>query len=79
MKGGADGQAQQPALAASAGAAEQQVSAFQEDGVEGAHAQGSQQLGFLRDATLEAGIAADGGLEKELGSVMKMAVLSEGS
>jgi hypothetical protein len=55
-----------------------QMSVGQDDGAEGAHAEGAQQLGILRDAMLGAGVAADGGSEKELGSVMKMAFLSDG-
>jgi len=37
-----------------------------------------QHLGILSDAMVEAGLSADGGTKKELGSVMTMAVLSDG-
>ena len=39
---------------------------------------GGQHLGDLLDAMLEAGVTADGGSKKEMGSVMKMVVLSDG-
>jgi hypothetical protein len=45
---------------------------------EGAIADGAQHLGDPLDAMLEAGVAADGGSKFELGSIMKMAVLSDG-
>jgi hypothetical protein len=41
-------------------------------------ADGFQHLGALLDAMIEAGVSADGGSKKELGSVMTMAVLSDG-
>jgi hypothetical protein len=44
----------------------------------GAIADGVQHLGHLLDAMIEAGVAADGGSNNELGSVMKMAVLLDG-
>jgi hypothetical protein len=50
----------------------------QDDGAEGAHTEGAQQLGILREAVLGVGVAADGGSDLELGSVMKMAILSGG-
>ena len=56
-----------------------EVSIGQFDGaIEGVIAGGAQHLGDLLDAMLEAGVAADGESKKELGSVMKMAVLSDG-
>lgn len=50
----------------------------QNDGAEGAHAEGAHHLGILSKAMLEAGVAADGGIEKEFGSVMELAILSDG-
>ena len=44
----------------------------------GAIADGAQHLGHLLDAMIEAGVAADDGSKNELGSVTKMAVLSDG-
>jgi hypothetical protein len=56
-----------------------QVSVGQDDRVaEGAPADGAQHLGILYDAMLGAGVAADGGSERELGSVMKLAILPDG-
>jgi hypothetical protein len=37
-----------------------------------------QHLGILSEAMLQAGLAADGGVHREMGSVMTMAVLSDG-
>ena len=55
-----------------------QVSVGQSDGAAGGIADGAQHLGALLDAMLEAGVSADGGATKELGSVMTLAVLSDG-
>jgi len=55
-----------------------QVSMGQSDGAAGGIADGAQHLGALLDAMLEAGVSADGGATKELGSVMTLAVLSDG-
>jgi hypothetical protein len=56
-----------------------QVLVGQDDrAAEGALADGAQHLGILHDAMLGAGVAADGGSERELGSVMKMAILLDG-
>jgi hypothetical protein len=44
----------------------------------GALADGVQHLGILLDAMLGAGVLADGGSEEEFGSVMRMAILSDG-
>ena len=55
-----------------------QVSVGQSDGAAGGIADGVQHLGALLDAMLEAGVSADGGATKELGSVMTLAVLSDG-
>jgi hypothetical protein len=44
----------------------------------GALADGAQHLGILLDAMLGAGVSADGGSEEEFGSVMRMAILSDG-
>ena len=45
---------------------------------EGEIANGAQHLGALLDAMIEAGVSADGGSKKELGSVIKMVVLLDG-
>jgi ferredoxin-fold anticodon binding domain-containing protein len=56
-----------------------EVSVGQSDGAaEGGITDGAQHLGALLDATIEAGVSADGGSNKELGSVMTMVVLSDG-
>jgi hypothetical protein len=56
-----------------------QISVGQDSGsAEGSLASGTRHLGMLLDAMLEAGVTTNGGSEKELGSVMKMAVLSDG-
>jgi hypothetical protein len=56
-----------------------QVSMGQSNGAaEGGIADGAQHLGALLGALIEAGVSADGGSRKELGSVMTMAVLSDG-
>ncbi|CAD6260753.1 unnamed protein product [Miscanthus lutarioriparius] len=43
-----------------------------------AFADGAQHLGVLLDAMLGVGVAADGESKKDLGSVMKMAIMSDG-
>ena len=49
------------------------------DGVaEGVITIDDQHLGILSDAMVEAGLSADGGTKKELGSAMTMVVLSDG-
>ena len=56
-----------------------EVPVRQSDGAaEGWIADGAQHLGALLDAMIEAGVSADGGSKTELGSVMTMAVLSDG-
>ena len=45
---------------------------------EGVFADGAQHLGVLLDAMLGARVAADGESKKDLGSVMKMAIMSDG-
>jgi hypothetical protein len=56
-----------------------EVSVGQLDGAtEGKVADGAQHLGALLDAMIEAGVTADGAQKKEWGSVMTMAVLSNG-
>ena len=56
-----------------------EISVGQIDGAaEGAFAHGAQHLGVLLDAMLGAGVAADGESKKDLGSVMKMAIMSNG-
>jgi len=45
---------------------------------EGVFADGAQHLGVLLDAMLGARVAADGESKKDLGSVMKMAIMSNG-
>ena len=56
-----------------------EVPVRQSDGAaEGWIADGAQHLGALLDAMIEAGVSADGGSKKELGSIMTMAVLSGG-
>jgi len=55
-----------------------EVSVGQLDGAAGEVADGAQHLGALLDAMIEAGVTADGGSKKELGSVMTMAIPSDG-
>jgi len=56
-----------------------QISVGQVDGAaEGAFADGAQHLGVLLDAVLGAGVVDDGESKKDLGSVMKMAIMSNG-
>jgi hypothetical protein len=56
-----------------------EISAGQVDGAaEGAFADGAQHLGVLLDAMVGARVTADGESKKELGSVMKIVVLSYG-
>ena len=56
-----------------------EISVGQIDGAaEGAFADGAQHLAVLLDAMLGAGVAADGESKKDLGSVMKMAIMSNG-
>jgi hypothetical protein len=56
-----------------------QISVGQVDGAaEGTFAIGAQHLGALLDVMLGAGVTADGESKNDLGSVMKMAVLSDG-
>jgi len=56
-----------------------EISVGQIDGAaEGAFADGAQHLGVLLDAMLGVGVAADGESKKDLGSVMKMAIMSNG-
>jgi hypothetical protein len=56
-----------------------EISVGQVDGAaEGAFADGAQHLGALFDAMLGAGVTADGESKNEIGSVMKVVVLSDG-
>ena len=58
---------------------EEPVEARQADGAaDGVFAIEDQHLGVLLDAMVEAGVSADGGSNNVLGSVMTMAVLSDG-
>jgi len=55
------------------------ISVGQIDGAaEGAFADGAQHLGVLLDAVLGAGVVDDGESKKDLGSVMKMMIMSNG-
>ena len=56
-----------------------EISVGQIDGAaEGAFANGAQHLGVLLDTMLGVGVGADGESKKDLGSVMKMAIMSNG-
>jgi hypothetical protein len=76
-KGGAIGRTQQPTLSATATARErQEISSIEQQSTPFENDQIQVLVG--QDDRAAAGVAADGGSERELGSVMKMAILLDG-